>query len=74
MKDRVKRITTNDRVKRITIDGQTVWMAIVAGKPVRAFFNSKGAAVAGIEVEKRRIIRVESILDQRRKLIAEGKL
>lgn len=30
------------------------WRAILDGKPIGAFFNSKGAALAGIDVERRR--------------------
>ena len=35
-------------------NGQEVWKSLVNGKIIPAEFNSKGAALAGIEVEKRR--------------------
>lgn len=43
-----------DIVFVIRISGQEVWKAKVNDFIVPADFNSKGAALAGIEVEKRR--------------------
>lgn len=43
----------NDNTRTFSVqDG--VWNAILDGKMIEATFNSKGAAEAGIEVERRR--------------------
>jgi hypothetical protein len=43
-----------DQVFTINIDGQQVWKAEVDGVLINADFNSKGAALAAIPVERRR--------------------
>jgi hypothetical protein len=47
----------NDQVFILNYAGVPVWKAIVDDRVVPAEFNSKGAALAAIQVERRRMVR-----------------